>query len=379
MASVRSRENTFKIDLSNFPKRPSFEEIHSFVHKTLGLTVEHVTRLQMNHAQNCAHVKCRDLQCALDVVENHHEKHELEVNKTKVKVRLFMDDGGVEVKIHDLSENIRNEEIVAFLKQYGDVSSIKEMIWGENFDLKGIPSGVRVAKMTLRRHIKSFVTIQGEQTLVTYRNQPQTCKHCTNPSHPGSSCVENKKLLGQKVDLNNRLIQAAQATGNPSTSFADVVGKNTISAPTLLSKFVTLNSSRSNPAIAPDNNNASVSHSSAQLLNATTIPSEQTKEHLVTQVPQSSTPDVRAAQLENTKRDEATMSSVSTFKPPSSVPNPKNFSMEISDSESCASSRENEPFRTVRRSRRNKKQKIDSPNDPTKHQHPEQSSPANPE
>ncbi|EDS27348.1 conserved hypothetical protein [Culex quinquefasciatus] len=32
MTSVRPRENTFKVDLSVFPKRPSFEEILSFVH-----------------------------------------------------------------------------------------------------------------------------------------------------------------------------------------------------------------------------------------------------------------------------------------------------------------------------------------------------------
>ncbi|KXJ79122.1 hypothetical protein RP20_CCG002273 [Aedes albopictus] len=242
MTTVRARENTFKVDLSNFPKRPSFEEIHGFIHETIGLTVDQVLRLQMNHAQNCAHVKCRDLKTAQDAVDRHDNRHELEVNRTKFRVRLAMDDGGVEIKIHDLSENVRNEDIAAYLKQFGDVVSIKEQVWGENFVFKGVSSGVRVAKVILRRHIKSFVSICGEETLVSYRNQPQWCKHCTNPSHPGNTCVENKKLLGQKVDLNNRL----KAVQNKS-SYASVLNQPSNVA-SLMPEFVGTNLNQLNDA-----------------------------------------------------------------------------------------------------------------------------------
>ena len=141
MSSVRIRENTFKVCLRNFPKRPTYEEIHAFLHEKMGLLPAQVTRLQMNHAQNCAHVKCVDLKTAQDAVINHNDRHEIIVDKKRIKVRLVMDDGGVEVKIHDLSENIRNEEIAAYLKQYGDVLSVRDVVWGESFAFKGIPSG----------------------------------------------------------------------------------------------------------------------------------------------------------------------------------------------------------------------------------------------
>lgn len=205
MAQVKPRENTFRIDLTNFPKRPSFEDLHLFVHNALCLKLEQVVRLQMNHVQNCVHVKCSTLKIAQDTVDQHNGKHEIIINKTKVRVKLVMEDGGVEVKIHDLSENIRNDDIVAYLKQYGEIINLQEQMWGDIYTFKSRPSGVRVAKMILRRHIKSFVTIQGEQTLITYRGQPQTCKHCMNAIHTGISCVENKKLIGQKTDLNARL------------------------------------------------------------------------------------------------------------------------------------------------------------------------------
>lgn len=184
MSTVRSRENTFKVDLNNFPKRPTFEEIHTFVCETIGLRLDQVIRLQMNHVQNCAQVKCVDLQTAQEAVERHNEKHELVVNGKTVKVRLAMDDGGVEVKIHDLSENVSNAEIDAFLRQYGEVVSIREMIWGPNFAFKGVSSGVKIAKMILRRHIKSFVTIQGEQTrsMVELRQTRWTRKQQKEPN-----------------------------------------------------------------------------------------------------------------------------------------------------------------------------------------------------
>ena len=289
MTSVRSRENTFKVDLTNFPKRPSFEELHKFVHEQVGLSIDQVLRLQMNHAQNCAHVKCCDLKTAQDAVEHHNERHVMEVNKSKIKVRLMMDDGGVEVKIHDLSENVRSEDIAAFLKQYGDVISIKELVWGDSFAYKGVSSGVRIAKMILRRHIKSFVSIQGEQSLITYRNQPQTCKHCQNLQHPGSTCVENKKLLGQKVDLNNRLKVAHSKT----STYAGALNGNNIAA-TIMPEFMGTNLNQLNDlarsslpnasdnAIASSSRSASTTASQASTLSQTKANATSTAMTIVT-------------------------------------------------------------------------------------------------
>lgn len=386
MASVRSRENTFRIDLTNFSKRPTFEEIHKFVHETLGLTVDHVVRLQMNHAQNCVQIKCRDLQTAQDVVEKHHEKHELEVNKCKVKVRLVMEDGGVEVKLHDLSENIRNEEIVAFLKQYGEVIAIKDQVWGDNYPLKGIPTGVRVVKMVLRRHIKSFVTIQSEQTLVTYRNQPHTCRHCTNPSHPGSTCVENKKLLAQKSDLNDRLKAAAKSTSNTPVNFASVVNN---SGSSLMPHFVALNGSASTSpstiSVASETNHADsspsasnqtgggalASTSTASVCESTELPKHaeqriENTEQRSTEAPtvggigaKQPTSDQSTHQVTVTTNESSSTDSVSLFKIPSNPPKTLNFTMEISDSDSCES-QDSGSFQKVKRRGRPKKQKLDS-------------------
>ncbi|KAL9696916.1 hypothetical protein quinque_000357 [Culex quinquefasciatus] len=155
------------------------------------------------------------MKTAQDAVINHNDRHELVVDKKRIKVRLMMDDAGVEIKIHDLSENIRNEEVAAYLKQYGDVLSVRDVVWSESFKYKGVNTGVRVAKVVLRRHIKSFVTIL-------------------------DSCVENKKLLGQKQDLNKRL-DLARNQPSAGSSYADVLGRMEEAATPLMPQFTPTN------------------------------------------------------------------------------------------------------------------------------------------
>ncbi|XP_062708933.1 uncharacterized protein LOC134288355 [Aedes albopictus] len=147
----------------------------------------------MSHAQNCAYVKCINQQVAENVVDHHNEQHQLEVKGVKYTVRLALDDESIQVKIHDLSESVSNDELAAYLRQYGDVHSVKELVWGPSFPYKGVSSGVREARMTLRNHIKSYVTVHGEETLVSYKNQVKSCRHCMQNIHPGKTCSNAKK------------------------------------------------------------------------------------------------------------------------------------------------------------------------------------------
>lgn len=57
--------------------------------------------------------------------------------------------------------------------------------------------------MTVKKNIPSYVTIDGEKTNLSYYGQQQTCKYCTEYVHNGVSCVQNKKLLVQKLAANN--------------------------------------------------------------------------------------------------------------------------------------------------------------------------------
>lgn len=228
------RENTFKIDYSCFPIKPTFEKVHSFCSSVLGLKKEDVKRLQCHRGGSCAFVKVSDLALAQKVVDEHDEKHEVELQGKKHKLRITLEDGSVEVKVHDLPEDVSEEKIVEFLSAFGEVLTIRELTWGEGFDFGGIPIGIWAVRMIVKRNIDSWVTIDGEQAFVVYRGQLQSCRHCKEQTHTGISCVQNKKLLLQKSYANVAKGTTSRSQTKSSTGTKSVNKRLNPTAPPLL-------------------------------------------------------------------------------------------------------------------------------------------------
>lgn len=194
------RENTFRIDFAGFPKRPKLEEIHLFVGTQLGLKRGEVKRIQCSRSSACAFVKVCDLELAQTVVSEHDNKHEVEIDGHRLFLRLRMEDGAVAVKLYDLSESITHEQIAEYLSAFGDVLSIhEELCDDEKYMFGRIPTGTMIARMKVMRNIPSCITIDGDTTYVAYYGQRQTCRHCGEFVHNGASCVQNKKLMIQKL------------------------------------------------------------------------------------------------------------------------------------------------------------------------------------
>lgn len=219
MTSRKIRENTFRIDFSNIPRKPSFKEVHSFVARELGLSKENLLRIQISHVYGCAFVQTVDTATAEQVVKLHDNKHEYECNKKKYRLRILMEDGCTQVKLHDLSADVSDEQITHHMSQYGDVVSIQELVWSDDYEFSGLFTGIRLVRMVLKQQIKSYINIGPESTYVTYSGQRATCRHCGEYVHTGIPCIQNKNLLVQKASVNERLRSAK------TTSYSDVVRK----------------------------------------------------------------------------------------------------------------------------------------------------------
>lgn len=211
MNTRKIRENTFRVEFSNLPKKPTSEEVHAFVAQQLGVTRTQLVRLQLSHTDECAFVKVVDLTTAQRIVQTHDNQHDYEVRGVKHKIRIRMADGGVDVRLYDLSEHVSDEQISRHMAAYGEVLSVSELLWSDKHHYAGMATGIRQVKMVLREPIKSYVTIDGETTYVQYPKQRPTCKHCGEFMHTGISCVQNKKLLAQKVSVNDRLKRSSYA------------------------------------------------------------------------------------------------------------------------------------------------------------------------
>lgn len=212
---MQRRENTFRIDYANIPRKPSYEDLHDFVNVELGLKKEEVLRIQPSRTLQCAFVKVTELALAQKIVEEHDDRHETEIDGKTYKVRIRLEDGAVEVRVHDLSEDVSDEVIIEYLRSYGDVLAIREQVWDDRFTFGGIPTGVRLVKMMVKENIPSFVTIDGETTAITYYGQQQTCRHCSEYVHNGISCVQNKKLLVQKLDSDQSYAKVVKQQSKP--------------------------------------------------------------------------------------------------------------------------------------------------------------------
>lgn len=193
------RENTFRVDYSQFPRQFSHEEILKFVGKELGLTRENVRLLQPSKRLGCTFVEVNNLELAERIVREHDNKHDFVFDGKTYKLRILMEDGAVEVRLFDLSNDVTNVHIAEFLAEYGDVLHIRDLLWDERSAFGGVKTGVRIARMVVKKNIPSLVTIRGEDTAVGYRGQRQTCIHCQEFVHIGIPCVQNKKLLAQKL------------------------------------------------------------------------------------------------------------------------------------------------------------------------------------
>lgn len=213
------RRNAFLIDFSNLPKLPKQEEAHLFVHQKLNLGYDDVDSIQLSNAKFALIVECATMELAINTVNKYDRKQFIEVEKKKYQIALSMDDGGTDVKIHDLPPRMDNKIIEDWMAQYGEVISIREFKWHDKVFFKNKDNGVRVIRIRLQKSIPSYISVHGEETYVTYKNQIPTCRHCGYKAHRGRGCMENKMILGVRDSTVNDRMERARS------SYAETVGK----------------------------------------------------------------------------------------------------------------------------------------------------------
>lgn len=200
--SAQIRKNTFVIDFTTVPRQVKDNEVVQFMEEVLLMTYEHVVSLQPR--RNLIFVETPDLDCAQGYVDDHDGKHAMRVDDQEYAVRLYMEDGAVNVKVRDLPPQWENDLIVKTLMQYGKVVAIKDDLWEVGF-VKGKKNGTRTVRMVVKKPIPSYVLVASEQAFVSYPNQQHTCKSCSKPVHPNKKCSEMKE--GRK-SVGDRLEQA---------------------------------------------------------------------------------------------------------------------------------------------------------------------------
>jgi hypothetical protein len=186
------RPNCFVIDLNNVTKKLNTKTVHQFVLEKLNVLPEDVVAFQINYQKKLVFIELRTNDQATQIVTQYNQKCTINFENVDFTVKMFVIDGGEDIKLHDLPPQMNKLTILQKMSEFGEILRFTEEKWGEGFAFKDVANGVRIVRMKLAKNIPSYITIDGETTYVTYRNQTITCKWCGDRLHYGKTCVENR-------------------------------------------------------------------------------------------------------------------------------------------------------------------------------------------
>ncbi|XP_055590488.1 uncharacterized protein LOC129742594 [Uranotaenia lowii] len=197
---------------------------HTFVINLRNIPAKH---LQISNGQ--VFVGTDSPLTAQQIVQEHNLQHQLQYEGKSYDISLSMEDGSIEVRIHDLRPQVSNQQLALRLREYGQIQSIRQETWKDFFP--GVPNGIRIVRMKLIKPIPSYITVESSMTLVTYKGQTATCKHCNRNVHYTQKCSECAKSLQEQNSAQTRLLSDLFKTG-PTTSTDLENTKQTMRPPT---------------------------------------------------------------------------------------------------------------------------------------------------
>ncbi|XP_058817206.1 uncharacterized protein LOC131680512 [Topomyia yanbarensis] len=197
-----SVDKTFVINFKVVPTKLNFPAIAEFITKNLAIEATQLQHLQVSNGR--VFVGTDSAQTAQDIVQEHNLKHQVEHDGKSYSIPLSMEDGSVEVRVHDLRPSTSNRQLAYRMRDYGEIISIRDEVWKDFFP--GIPNGVRIMRIKLTKPIPSYVMVDTTMTLVTYKGQVATCKHCNRRVHYAQKCSEYAK--SSKPSVSGRLTLA---------------------------------------------------------------------------------------------------------------------------------------------------------------------------
>lgn len=287
LTSNGPRVNTIVVDLATIPTRKiTMDLIVRFINHNLKIQFSTVQSLQHNTGKSLVFLECQSEDQALAAADKNDGKHEITIENIKYAVNVYMEDGATTVRIHDISPQSENSVIEQALEQYGDIIWLKEETWTEPAILKGIKSGVRSVRIRLHSAIPSYINVRGEVTLVTYKNQQQTCRHCNKPVHWGRKCIEaNYMEMQLQSGMTGNISDRLRASGVDYAGALKQVGHQTASTAGTgsINKQVSANFTNLNQLLRTEQN-AHVSKS-----NDPVIPAPNTKNHNTNDTPNNNT------------------------------------------------------------------------------------------
>lgn len=187
------RENNVMCEFSKQAPRPTAFEIHRWLRDDLQLTYNELCGIQLDTILNVLFLKLKTPECCDRLVYRDDGVHKFRhLNGTISNVKLTHAGLGVRhVRVFNLPFEVRNDTIVRCLSPFGDVLAITKEKWSDAYYFQ-VENGIRSVQMVVKKHIPSFVLMNGHRAFITYHGQPQTCSHCGGVGHYRNQCPRRR-------------------------------------------------------------------------------------------------------------------------------------------------------------------------------------------
>jgi len=191
------RQNTIECAFDLKSPRISAYEIHEWIYAQLRFLEDNeVLIVQIDGSQRHVYIKLRDnnrLQQVLHLTggQAEHRHTNGEISMVLVETEGL---GTRRFRIANLPPEVPEEVIRTIMARYGEVKDVQAETWARFYRYK-VANGVRIAVMTLAKHIPSNITIAGHRALVSYEGQPMTCYRCHETGHFHEACPVRRKAV----------------------------------------------------------------------------------------------------------------------------------------------------------------------------------------
>lgn len=208
------------------PARPKLEKIHELISQKINIDMSKVNCIQPSLTKSRVIIELKSQAYVEELVSEHSLKHTIELNNQQYAIPLVPYDNAIEVKVADMPSYISTETIVKHLVPYGEVISLQDEKWKDFWP--GLPTGVRLVRMRIKKPIPSYIPIGPYTAFVVYRNQIRTCRYCVRPLHIGRTCNEVRKEMG--IDISSRLTAAQVVQGMLPPPLSSTTNDQTLSS-----------------------------------------------------------------------------------------------------------------------------------------------------
>jgi hypothetical protein len=167
-ASMAERLNTAVCIFDPSTPRISTFEIHEWLHEVLCIPQSKVSIIQRDGIKRQAYIKFADQISLQALIRDTNGTAEYKYNTGEIfQVTIAIAGLGTKnVRILNLPPGVMDDKIRAALAAYGTILNITEEKWAQSYSYP-VPSGVRVATVTLTRHIPSHIAIAGNGVHLT--------------------------------------------------------------------------------------------------------------------------------------------------------------------------------------------------------------------